>query len=222
MSEEKTIPAPEQQEQPKEIVALKPWEDGSPRQRLHAALKHIQAHLNAPKDLENKFGGYKYRSCESILKAVKPLLYETDTTLVMRDEPCMMGDRFYIKATAILSNGDDEIITCGFAREDLAKKGMDGAQLTGATSSYARKYALNALFAIDDSKDSDVTNKHKTDKNSLISGALSEILAATSVTQVKSVYNKYLSLDPSLCSKQSKIYKAVIARGEELKAIESK
>ena len=99
---------------------------------------------------------------------------------------------------------------------------MDGAQLTGATSSYARKYALNALFAIDDSKDSDVTNKHKTDKDSVISEALSEILNATTVAQVKAVYNKYLSLDASLCGKNGKIYKAVIARGEELKAIEAK
>lgn len=215
MSEEKTTtPAPDVQQ------GQKPWEVGEPRKRLHAALKYIQAHLNAPKDLENKFGGYKYRSCESILKAVKPLLYETDTTLVMRDEPCMIGDRFYIKATAMLGNGEDEIITCGFAREDLAKKGMDGAQLTGATSSYARKYALNALFAIDDSKDSDVTNRHKANNNSVISEALSEILASTSVAQVKAVYNKYMSLDPSLCSKQGKIYKAVIARGEELKKID--
>lgn len=138
----------------------------------------------------------------------------------MRDEPCMIGDRFYIKATAMLGNGEDEIITCGFACEDLAKKGMDGAQLTGATSSYARKYALNALFAIDDSKDSDVTNRHKANNNSVISEALSEILASTSVAQVKAVYNKYMSLDPSLCSKQGKIYKAVIARGEELKKID--
>lgn len=211
MSERKTI----------SVSDAKPWEIGESRKRLHASLKHIQANLNAPKDLENKFGGYKYRSCESILKAVKPLLYETDTTLVMRDEPCMIGDRFYIKATAILDNGEDEIITYGFAREDLAKKGMDGAQLTGATSSYARKYALNALFAIDDSKDSDVTNKHKTDNNSVISEALSEILSATSVAQVKAVYNKYLSLDPSLCGKQGRIYKAVISRGEELKKIDN-
>lgn len=201
---------------------VKPWEVGEPRKQLHEALRYIQANLNAPKDLKNAFGGYNYRSCESILKAVKPLLYETGTTLVMRDEPCMIGDRFYIKATAILSVAEDEIITYGYAREDLAKKGMDGAQLTGATSSYARKYALNALFAIDDSKDSDTTNKHKTDNNSVISEALSEILSATTTAQVKAVYNKYLALDASLCGKNGKIYKAVISRGEELKAIESK
>lgn len=196
-----------------------PWQTGSPRQKLHAALVHIQTNLNAPKDLENKFGGYKYRSCESILKAVKPLLNETDTTIVMRDEICMIGDRFYVKAIAIFSNGEEEIIASGYAREELAKKGMDGAQLTGATSSYARKYALNALFAIDDSKDSDQTNKHKTDDASVIADALAEIYASTTVEQVKSVYNKYRSLDPKLCGKQGKIYKAVIARGEELKKI---
>lgn len=198
---------------------VKPWQSGGPRQRLHAALVHIQANLNAPKDQHNSFGNYNYRSCESILKAVKPLLNETDTTLVMSDEPCMMGDRFYIKATAILSNGEDETIVYGFAREDLAKKGMDGAQLTGATSSYARKYALNALFAIDDSKDADQSNKHKTDAASVTAEALAEILAATTVAQVKTIYNKYMSLDPKLCGKQGKIYKAVIARGEELKKI---
>lgn len=195
---------------------------GEPRKRLYMALGFIQANLNAPKDLRNSFGGYNYRSCESILKAVKPLLHETETTLVMNDEPCVIGDRFYIKSTATLSNGECEVSATGYAREDLAKKGMDGAQLTGATSSYARKYALNALFAIDDSKDSDVTNKHKTDKDSVISEALSEILNATTVAQVKAVYNKYLSLDASLCGKNGKIYKAVIARGEELKAIEAK
>ena len=195
---------------------------GEPRKRLYVALGFIQANLNAPKDLRNSFGGYNYRSCESILKAVKPLLHNTATTLVMNDEPCVIGDRFYIKSTATLSNGECEVSATGYAREDLAKKGMDGAQLTGATSSYARKYALNALFAIDDSKDSDATNKHKTDKDSVISEALSEILNATTVAQVKAVYNKYLSLDASLCGKNGKIYKAVIARGEELKAIEAK
>lgn len=203
------------------LPEVKSWQTGNPKRRLHAALVYIQSNLNAPKDLENKFGGYKYRSCESILKAVKPLLLETDTTLVMRDEICMVGDRFYVKATAIFSNGEDETTTCGYAREDLAKKGMDGAQLTGATSSYARKYALNALFAIDDSKDSDQTNKHKTDNASVIAEALSEINKATSVAQVKAIYNKYLALDAALCSKSGKIYKAVIARGEELKNLEA-
>lgn len=198
---------------------VKPWQTGSPKQRLHAALVHIQSNLNAPKDLDNKFGGYKYRSCESILKAVKPLLRETDTTLVMGDDIIMVGDRFYVRATVTFSNGDGQIETSGYAREDLAKKGMDGAQLTGATSSYARKYALNALFAIDDSKDSDQTNKHKTADGDVAADALAEILAATSVAQVKTVYNKYLSLDPKLCGKQGKIYKAVVARGEELKKI---
>ena len=197
----------------------KPWQTGEPRQRLHAALVYIQNNLKASKDLKNDFGGYKYRSCESILEAVKPLLKETHTTLVMRDNPHQLGDRFYIRAEAILSNGEAEISACGYAREELAKKGMDSAQVTGATSSYARKYALNALFAIDDAKDPDKTNKHPTGKESIISDALSEILSATTTAQVKSIYNKYLALAPELCGKQGKIYKAVLARGEELKNI---
>ncbi len=197
---------------------------GQPQEQcINERLRYIQQHLNAPKDLKNQFGGYNYRSCESILKAVKPLLEETKTTLVLRDEIKQAGDRFYLQATAELSDDHGGMIyTVAYAREDLAKKGMDGAQLTGATSSYARKYALNALFAIDDSRDSDSTNKHKTDDSSVTAEALSEILAATSVKQVKEVYNKYMNIDPKLCGKTGKIYKAVIARGEELKAIETK
>lgn len=195
---------------------------------LFAKLRHIQLNLNAPKDLENKFGGYKYRSCESILKAVKPLLAETETTLVIQDRIVQIGDRFYVEATARLYGegsekiaSDDYIASVGYAREDLAKKGMDGAQLTGATSSYARKYALNALFAIDDSRDSDMTNKHKTDNESIIADALLEILSATKSSQVREIYNKYLALESSICGKTGKLYKAVVERGKELKAIEN-
>lgn len=198
----------------------KPWQTGDARKRLHAALEYIQSNLNAPKDLYNKFGDYKYRSCESILKALKPLLSETDTTLVMGDQPVMIGDRFYIQASATFSNGEDEIITYAYAREDLAKKGMDGAQLTGATSSYARKYALNALFAIDDTADADKTNKHKTDKVSIESDAFAELFTATTVAQVKEVYNKYNALDPKICTKNGRFYKAVGARFEEINKME--
>lgn len=187
---------------------------------LNEKLLYIQQHLNAPKDLHNKFGGYNYRSCESILQAVKPLLQETNTTIVFEDTIEQIGSRFYLKATAILSDGTHHIWVTSYAREDEAKKGMDGAQLSGATSSYARKYALNALFAIDDNKDSDSTNKHKTDKDSLTSEALSEIASASSVEAVKAVYKKYLSMDAALCSKNGRIYKAVLERGEQLKAVD--
>lgn len=125
---------------------------------LYAKLEKIQKELNAPKNQYNSFGKYHYRSCEDILGAVKPLL--DGCALVVTDEMQLIGDRFYLVATARISDGKDSIEAKGYAREELQKKGMDAAQLTGATSSYARKYALNGLFAIDDTKDSDATNDH--------------------------------------------------------------
>lgn len=125
---------------------------------ITAKLSQIQAQLKAPKNQRNAFGGYNYRSCEDILEAVKPLLGEA--CLTISDDIVLIGDRFYIKATAKLSLGSEVIENSAFAREPLAKKGMDEAQITGATSSYARKYALNGLFAIDDTKDADATNTH--------------------------------------------------------------
>lgn len=122
-------------------------------------LIEIQEKLNAPKGQYNAFGKYKYRSCEDILAAVKPLLKETSCILTIQDDICLIGDRYYVKATAILRNGKgEEISTTAYAREEETKKGMDGSQVTGASSSYARKYALNGLFAIDDMKDADTLN----------------------------------------------------------------
>lgn len=116
-------------------------------------LSKIQKELNAPKGQYNSFGKYSYRSCEDILNAVKPFLI--NCTLVITDEVVFLGDRFYVKATATLSDGKQHIEGIGWAREALDKKGMDESQITGAASSYARKYALNGLFCIDDSKDAD-------------------------------------------------------------------
>ena len=118
-------------------------------------LQEIQHKLKAPKGQYNSFGKYKYRSCEDILEAVKPILNEVGCTLTLSDEIVLIGDRFYVMATATLK-GDDlcESVTA-FAREDNEKKGMDGSQITGTASSYARKYALNGLFCIDDTKDAD-------------------------------------------------------------------
>jgi len=123
-------------------------------------LIHIQGELKAPKSQENKFGGYKYRSCEDILEAVKPLLKKEKVTLTISDDIIEVGGRVYVKATATLSDGEDTISTSAFAREAEMKKGMDDSQITGSASSYARKYALNGLFAIDDTKDADATNTH--------------------------------------------------------------
>lgn len=119
-------------------------------------LREIQKLLKAPKGQYNKFGGYKYRSCEDILNSVKALLDQTQCFLTISDEVVCIGNRYYVKATATLTNSEGvQVSTCAYAREDEQKKGMDASQLTGATSSYARKYALNGLFCIDDTKDAD-------------------------------------------------------------------
>ncbi len=147
------------------------------KETLHQALNRIQRELKAPKGQENSFGHYRYRSCEDILEAVKPLLGETTVTLsdeivqfpvahapqiinVINSKNQVVqelvgGDRFYIKATASIHLEKDFISVFAYARESLEKKGMDTAQIIGATSSYARKYALNGLFLIDDTKDAD-------------------------------------------------------------------
>lgn len=117
----------------------------------------VQAELKAPKDKINKFGNYTYRSCEGILEALKPLLAKHKLLLTINDDLVCMGDRFYVKAIATLHDTESEstISNCAFAREEETKKGMDGSQITGTASSYARKYALNGLFCIDDTKDAD-------------------------------------------------------------------
>lgn len=120
---------------------------------------NIQSQLKCEKSQYNDFGKYKYRSCEDILEAVKPLLKQEELMLNVSDEIVMIGTRYYVKATAEISDGTNKISTIAYAREDEIKKGMDGSQITGAASSYARKYALNGLFCIDDTKDADTTNK---------------------------------------------------------------
>ncbi|OQA80783.1 MAG: ERF superfamily protein [Microgenomates group bacterium ADurb.Bin238] len=129
---------------------------------INEKLLIIQSKLKAPKSQYNSFGKYAYRNAEDILEAVKPLLLETKTVLNISDDVVMVGDRYYIKARVTLSDTEstDLYSVQAFAREEENKKGMDGSQVTGAASSYARKYALNGLFAIDDTKDSDSTNQH--------------------------------------------------------------
>lgn len=122
-------------------------------------LSEIQAELIAPKNQFNEFGKYKYRNCEDILEALKPLLLKHKAVVVISDEIIQIVDRFYVKATAVICIGNEKISVSALAREPQERKGMDASQITGATSSYARKYALNGLFLIDDSKDPDATNK---------------------------------------------------------------
>lgn len=124
-------------------------------------LMNIQSKLVAPKGQWNKFGGYAYRSAEDILNAVKPLLAENEATLTLTDEPILVGDWHYIKATATFKASDEEQTVTGYARESESKKGMDCSQITGTASSYARKYALNGLFLIDDNKDADTNAYHQ-------------------------------------------------------------
>ena len=180
-------------------------------------INKIQTELVAPKDLNNKFGNYKYRSCEGILKALKPLLQEYELILIIQDSIEQVGDRFYIKAKATIKDGDKEISAVAYAREALTKKGMDESQVTGAASSYARKYALNGLLCIDDTKDADskdnskegnpkeksvvkkisnvidedskeILNTMNKESSSIIINALSE---ATSKDSLDEIYNEY-------------------------------
>lgn len=131
-------------------------------------LNTIQNLLKAPKNQYNKFGNYKYRNCEDILEAVKPLLFSQSCTLTISDEIVMIGTRYYVRSTATIKNANGETeTTTAYAREDESKKGMDASQITGSTSSYARKYALNGLFCIDDTKDSDSLNNECLSNNQL-------------------------------------------------------
>ena len=129
---------------------------------VYEKLMTVQTKLRAPKGQYNSFGRYSYRSCEDILEALKPLLAEVGAIVNISDEVKLIGDRFYVEATAMFLDCEtgDSVVARASAREDETKKGMDLAQVTGSVSSYARKYALNGLFAIDDNKDSDATNTH--------------------------------------------------------------
>lgn len=134
------------------------------KQGAHSALlrllAQIQSELKAPKEQYSKFGKYNYRSCEDILEAVKPLLQERGLVIIITDDIVQIGERYYVRATATIYDSEGSYISnSALAREELKRSGMDASQITGATSSYARKYALNGLFAIDDTKDADATNK---------------------------------------------------------------
>lgn len=134
---------------------------------IYEKLLNVQTELKAPKGQYNSFGKYKYRSCEDILESLKPVLEKNKLTMFISDEIVCTNNRIYVKATVHLINSEklgETIQVSAFAREEETKKGMDGSQITGASSSYARKYALNGMFAIDDTKDSDSTNTHGKEK----------------------------------------------------------
>lgn len=190
---------------------------------LNEALVSVQSKLKAPKGQYNSFGKYKYRSCEDILEAVKPLLAEVGCTLRISDEIMQVGERIYVKATAVFSNGDAQYAVTALAREAETKPGMDAAQITGAASSYARKYALNGLFCIDDTKDPDATNTHgqeakpKTKKEQMyedsVQDALDEIKQCNTVEDLTNTYKHY----PMLIS-EKRFIDALSARKKEIKS----
>ena len=130
-------------------------------EKLTKALGEVQFKLKAPKGQVNSFGHYNYRSCEDILEAVKPLLHEAGLALTLSDDVVAVGNRIYVKATATVTDGTDSVRNTAFARESETKKGMDDSQITGTASSYARKYALNGLFCIDDTRDADTDEYHR-------------------------------------------------------------
>ena len=171
-------------------------------------LLQIQSELKAPKGQFNAYGKYKYRSCEDILEAVKPILKKNNCTLLLSDSLIYVGERYYIKATATLINAEGKSVsTEAYAREEETKKGMDASQITGASSSYARKYALNGLLCIDDNKDSDTTNtgdnapaapatpaapaKASKEDNAEVEKAIVEINAAKSKDELINAIAKY-------------------------------
>lgn len=171
-------------------------------------LIEIQYKLKAPKKQFNSFGKYKYRSCEDILEALKPLLYEHKCELTMADDIVFVGTRIYVKATVTLRNeGGETVSTTAFAREEESKKGMDGSQVTGTASSYARKYALNGMFCIDDTKDSDATNTGGADTRK----ALLDVAGAKSKKELKDIYERYEELknDETFRKRLTERYKEV-------------
>lgn len=151
-------------------------------------LNKIQTELKAPKGQYNGFNKFHYRSCEDILEAVKPFLKKYEATLIINDEVILIGNRYYIKATATLTSADGINSASAFAREEETRKSFDAPQITGSASSYARKYALNGLFAIDDTKDADALGNNQVEK---------AVNAARNIATKESVYNE-------LCKAKSK------------------
>lgn len=168
---------------------------------INDALLDIQARLKAPKGQTNNFGHYKYRSAEDILEAVKPLLKENGCFLTISDDIVMVGSRIYVKATITLSKNGETIHTTAFARESESKSGMDASQITGAASSYARKYALNGLFCIDDTKEADALNTNKeytqppTDPN--LELILANIKATRNLDELSKIWHECSAYQPN-------------------------
>lgn len=178
----------------------------------------IQGKLKAPKNQVNKFGGYRYRSAEDILEAVKSLLQETNCVLTITDDIIEVAGRVYIKATARLINSEGcTIEVSASAREEESKKGMDASQITGAASSYARKYALNGLFCIDDTRDADATNTHgkedsKEDTEIDMSRVVQRVYECENLSQLTALWNNFKQYETA----DKPLSKAIAKRRKEL------
>lgn len=176
---------------------------------LKEKLLLIQMELKAPKNQENKFGSYKYRSAEDILEAAKPLCLAHKVLLTITDEIIMLGNRYYVEATAILEDIDSDQFkkTKASAREEETKKGMDASQITGSASSYARKYALNGMFDIDDTKDADATNTHGKDDSSDLKGTQVKTIQLVTENQLAMLKTAYVGDDLNKLLKFNKLDK---------------
>ena len=187
---------------------------------LTKKLAAIQSRLKAPKNQYNSFGKYKYRSCEDILEALKPLANEQGCTITIEDSPIMVGEWHYIQATATLSDGYNSQSVKAYARESETKSGMDSSQITGTASSYARKYALNGLFAIDDTKDADTMDnrqkaepKAETDPTSNeLAKVKAQLKQAKTADEIKNVLRLYLYSEL-----KEQVKELCKSRGKELK-----
>lgn len=189
-------------------------------------LLEVQSALKAPKGQYNSFGKYKYRSAEDILEAVKPLLQEKQCTLILSDEVLPIGNRIYVKATATFSTSQGaQVVTTAYAREEEVKKGMDGSQITGTASSYARKYAMNGLFLIDDAKDADTDEYQKqinAKKQSLgyteeeMKEALNDAESIKTKEEYKQVWAKWAAKNVAIIQSDTEFYKAFIAKSKEV------
>ena len=176
--------------------------------KILKVLTEIQTKLKAPKGNYNSFGKYHYRSAEDILEAAKPLLSEYQATLLLTDEIVLVGSRFYVKAKAVFHLDDESVSVSAMAREDESKKGMDGSQVTGAASSYARKYALNGLFLIDDNKDAD-TDEYKNTQNNSPENPAHQRFVMTE-TQFNQIMNGIAEIAQISKGDQNNIQKAVL------------
>lgn len=192
----------------------------------------VQRALKVPKSKRNEFGGYRYRTAEGIMEAAKPLLMAEGLTLVVSDGVELIGDRYYVVATATVTRGTESVSTRGYAREEESKKGMDASQITGAASSYARKYALGGLFAIDDTKDADALNTtaaYTQKAEAAVPDEMKEVAArmkadvalATTAEAVRGIWEADEKALRPYKALHSDVKKAVIERGMVLKSGEA-